>query len=80
MTHILTIETQNENQFFQIKGFAERLGVHVKETHTETSLSEVEELQLLDRVAGSWVGDETGDELNAMIRNARYDSPRDIEL
>lgn len=80
MTHILTIETQNEIEFAQIKGFAERLGVHVKESHLENRLSEAEELELLNRVAGSWAGDETGDELNAMIRGARSDSPRDIEL
>ena len=80
MTHIITIQTQSESDFAKIKSFAERLGLHVEETHTENVLSEVEELQLLNRVAGSWVGDETGDELNAMIRNARYDSPRTIEL
>ena len=80
MTHILTIETHNESAFTKIKGFAEQLGVQVKETHTETTLSEADELELLRRVAGSWVGDETGDELNAIIYGARHDSPRDIEL
>ena len=80
MTHILTIETQNEIEFAQIKGLAERLGVHVKESHSDDSLSEAEELELLNRVSGSWAGNETGDELNAIIRNARSDSPRDIDL
>jgi len=80
MIHILTIETQNESEFAQIKGFAERLGAHVKESHSDGSLSEADELALLNRVAGSWIGDETGDELNAMIRQARHDNPRDIEL
>ena len=35
---------------------------------------------LLDKVAGSGEGEETGDELNAMIRYSRYDNPREIEL
>ena len=80
MTHTIIIETQSDNDFELIKTLAERLGLHIEETRTGSSLSEAEELRLLDRVAGSWTGDETGDELNAMIRNARYDSPRDTEL
>lgn len=80
MTHVMTIEAQSESEFAKLKGFVERLGLRVRETHTETGLSEAEELALLERVAGSWVGDETGDELNAIIYGARHDSPRDIEL
>jgi hypothetical protein len=56
MTHIITIETQSESQFAQIKGLAERLGVRIKESH-KNDLSEAEALQLLDRVAGSWDAD-----------------------
>jgi hypothetical protein len=80
MTHVMTIEARSESEFVTLKGFVERMGLHVRETHTETSLSEAEELALLERVAGSWAGDETGDELNAIIYGARQDSPRDIEL
>jgi hypothetical protein len=80
MMHTITIKTPNDNDFALLKGLAQRLGLFTEEGHNATGLSEAEELRLLDRVAGSWVGDETGDELNAMIRNARYDSPRDIEL
>ena len=81
MTHIITIETQSDNDFELIKGLAQRLGLSTKEVHKEVSgLSEDEELKLLESVAGSWEGDETGDELAAMIRRDRNDSPRDIEL
>lgn len=80
MTHTIIIETQSDNDFELIKGLPQRLGLRTDETHTETVLSETEELALLDRVAGSWVGHETGDELNTLIRNARYDSPRNVEL
>ncbi|QMW00547.1 hypothetical protein [Spirosoma foliorum] len=80
MTHIITIETESETDFAQIKGLAERLGLLIKEVHAETELGQEEELHLLDRIAGSWEGKETGDELNAMIRSARYDSLRDIDL
>ncbi|MCP1383617.1 hypothetical protein [Runella salmonicolor] len=81
MTHIITIETHSDNDFALLKGLAQRLGLSTKEEHKEIGgLSEAEELILLERVAGSWKGEETGDELNAMIHNSRYDSPREIEL
>jgi hypothetical protein len=81
MTHIIIIETQSDNDFALLKGVAHRLGLSTKEIHKESlGLSEAEELKLLDKVAGSWQGEETGDELNAMILNSRYDSSREIEL
>lgn len=80
MTHVLTIEVHNESEFAKLSEFVERMGLRVRETHTEMNLSEVEELELLKRVAGSWVGEETGDELNTIIYSARQDNPRDIEL
>lgn len=39
MTHIITIETQSNSDFAQIKGFAERLGLDFKESHAEGDLS-----------------------------------------
>lgn len=81
MTHIITIETESANDFALLKGLAQRLGLFTKEVHKEVSgLSEVEELALLERVAGSWESEETGDELAEMIRKSRHDSPREIEL
>lgn len=81
MAHTITIETESDKDFALLKGLAERLGLPTKEAHTEyKQLSNKEELILLQRVAGSWEGEETGDELNAMIRNSRYHSRREIEL
>ncbi|QDK81497.1 hypothetical protein EXU85_23965 [Spirosoma sp. KCTC 42546] len=79
MTHTITIETQSENDLLVFKLLADRLGLRSQETHVEeTSLSEAEELRLLERV--SWQGDETGDELNAMIQSTRHFGTRDIQL
>ena len=80
MTHIITIETRSENDFALIKGLADRLGLHTEEAHVDKDLSEAEALRLLDRVAGSWVGDETGDELNATLQNSRHFRDRDLKL
>ena len=81
MPHTIIIETHNHNDFALLKGLAQRLGLSTKEVHKEIScLSEAEELKLLESVAGSWQGDETGNELAAKIRADRNDSPRDIEL
>ena len=78
MTHIITIETRDENDFALLKSLADRLGLRTEETHVDKGLSEAEALQLLDRIR--WVGDETGDELNTMLRNARHFSDRDLPL
>lgn len=80
MTHIITIETRSENDFALLKGLADRLGLHTEEAHVNKDLSEAEALQLLKRVAGGWDSDETGDELNATLQNARYFRPRDLQL
>lgn len=81
MAHTITIETQSDHDFALLKGLAQRLGLPTKESHTGNErLSEEDLLRLLERVAGSWEGQETGDELNAMIRNSRYDSSRKLEL
>ena len=78
MTHTITIETQNENDLAVFKLLADRLGLHIEEGHKDTILSEAEELRLLERV--SWQGEETGDELNAMLQGARHFGTRDIQL
>ncbi|MFN3664527.1 MAG: hypothetical protein ACK4S0_00125 [Sediminibacterium sp.] len=35
---------------------------------------------LLNKLAGSWAGEETGDELNVMIRNSRQDNAHEVNL
>jgi len=80
MTHIITIETRSETDFALFKGLADRLGLHTEEAHVNKELNEAEALRLLDRVAGGWSGDETGDELSATLRNARHFRDRDLPL
>jgi len=77
MTHTIIIETQNESEFAQIKGLAEKLGLRYKEDHAELR-SQDEALQVLERVC--WEGNETADELNTMIQEARHFGSRDVEL
>lgn len=61
MTHTITIETQNETDFEQVKNLAQRLGIPFSEKHTDPQIIEQEEA--LRKFAGSWEGEETGDEL-----------------
>lgn len=78
MTHTIIIETKDDKDFELIKSLANRLGLPVKERDIE-GLTEKQEAAFHNLV-GSWVGDETGDELVARIHNSRNDAPRDIEL
>ena len=78
MTHTLIIETQDERDFELIKGLANRLGLPVTERHVER-LEEKQKVAFRNLV-GSWIGDETEDELAARIRNSRNDAPRNIKL
>ncbi|SKC17679.1 hypothetical protein [Dyadobacter psychrophilus] len=77
MLHTITIETKDDAEFGQIKDLAKNLGVPFRESH-QNLLSKEEQLKLLNQL--SWEGDETGDELNAMIYGARRSSSRDVEL
>lgn len=78
MTRIITIETQNDQDFDLVKGLAERMGLH-----TQVRVSAVDEIDqkvAFEKFIGSWQGEETGDELVDMIYSARNDKGRDIEL
>lgn len=80
MTHIITIETQSDSDFAQVKGFAERLGLYFKESYTGDDVSEAHQKAAFENFVGSWQGEETADELEEIIYSARNDQPRDIEL
>ena len=80
MTHIITIETESANDFALLKGLAQRLGLNIQERHTELHQATREQEAAFKKLFGSWESEETGDELAAMIRVARNDFPRDIEL
>ncbi len=78
MTHTRIIETENEKDFGLIKGLADRLVLPVKEGHAEGLLEK--QKTAFDNLVGSWVGEETGDEMVARIRAARNGAPREVEL
>ncbi|GAB2763498.1 hypothetical protein GCM10027275_00640 [Rhabdobacter roseus] len=80
MTHKILIETQTDTDFELIVGLARRLGLHTRELPIESSENLVEQEQILKDLYGSWQSEESGDELAAMIQQARQDTPRDIEL
>lgn len=80
MKHIITIETQSDNDFALLKSLAQRLGLDFQESHSEDNPLEAQQEAAFKKFVGSWQGEETGDELNAMIYNFRHDSPREIEL
>ena len=79
MTHKLTIQGHKEADIFLVKEIANRLGLITSEI-TQQRLTKAESLALLDKIAGSWEGPETGDELNAMIYGSRSFGNRDVEL
>jgi len=72
MAHTITIETENDNDLALLKVLAERLGLSVwEETSDQPSVLNTDQLAALKKFAGSWRGDETAEELEAMIYNAR---------
>ena len=79
MAHTITIETQSEIDFALLKGLAERLGLPVTEIH-HTDFKNVDQQAALEKFTGSWRGEETVEELEALIYGARNDQPRDVEL
>lgn len=79
MTHTLTIKAKSEADIVLVKELADRLGLITSESN-QKRLTKAESQALLDKVAGSWEGPETGDELNAMIYGSRFSRDRDVEL
>ncbi len=78
MTHTITIETHNQDDLLLFRVLAERLGLRLQETHETETTGESDALQMLNNI--DWQSDETGDELNTMLRNARSLGARDVQL
>jgi hypothetical protein len=78
MTHTLIIKTDNESDFELIKELAERLGLTTTEQSAETELER--QRATFRELFGTWEGKESGEELAALIHNARHDREEDIEL
>ncbi len=79
MTRSITIETQSDADFALLQELAHRMGLHMVDDK-QNGQGELTPSQLLEQVAGSWQGDETGDELEAIIYSARCDQHRDVDL
>jgi hypothetical protein len=80
MVHTITIETENDSDMALLKVLAERLGLSVWETSEPAGVVNADQQAALKKFAGSWRGNESVEELEAMIYNARNDQPRDVEL
>lgn len=78
MIHTITIETHNQDDLTLFRVLAERLGLRLQETHDEEPTRESDALRQLNGV--NWHSDETGDELNTMLQNARSFGARDVQL
>jgi len=80
--HVLSFETDNEYAIQELMSLAHRLGVKVSETTATTSRqAEVARRAALFRsLFGAWQSDESGEELNRQLREARQTSRPDIEL
>ncbi|QJD80059.1 hypothetical protein [Spirosoma rhododendri] len=79
MTRTIIIETQSDADFALLQELAHRMGLNTLDVK-QNGQGELTSSQLLEQVAGSWQGDETGDEINAMLRNDRWDKSREIDL
>jgi hypothetical protein len=80
MAHAITIEAESDKDLTLLRTLAERLGLSVSETPGQATNLNVAQQAALQKFAGSWRGDETAEELETMIYNARNDQPRDVEL
>ncbi|PSL23971.1 hypothetical protein [Dyadobacter jiangsuensis] len=80
MAHTITIETESDNDFALLKGLAERLGLPVKENHGGDSIRNADQAAAMKKFIGTWRGDETAEELETMIYNARSDRSREVDL
>ena len=80
MAHTITIETESDNDFALLKGLAERLGLPVRETRSGDLKRNTDQEAALKKFIGSWQGEETAEELEAIIYKARNDRSREVDL
>jgi hypothetical protein len=80
MTTTLILEHANEADVQQLLRLAQQLGVKATATPAVTTMSAEERRQRFLALAGSWQSDESGDEINQMLRDSRHFRDRDSEL
>jgi hypothetical protein len=80
--HVLSFETNNEYAIQELMSLAHRLGVKVSETTVTTSRQAdvARRAALFRSLFGAWQSDESGEELNRQLREARQTTRPDIEL
>ena len=80
MTTTLVSEPSNDADLHLLLNLAQRLGVKATTAPPATAVSSEERRRLLLAFAGSWQSDESGDEINQMLRDSRHFRDRDVEL
>ena len=82
MPTTLVLESANDADLDLLLHLAQRLGVKATASPPTptTAISAEERRQRFLALAGSWQSDESGDEINQMLRESRYFRDRDVEL
>ena len=80
MPTTLVLESANDADLDLLLHLAQRLGVKATPSPSTTTTSAEERRQRFLALAGSWQSDESGDDINQMLRESRYFRDRDIEL
>jgi hypothetical protein len=80
MNTTLILEPTNEADLQQLLRLAQQLGVKATTTPAVATMSAEERRQRFLNLAGSWQSDESGDEINQMLRDSRHFRDRDVEL
>lgn len=79
--HTLLFETSNESAIRELISLAQRLGVKVTDTPAPAAKPDVaERARLFRSLFGAWQSEESGEELNRQLREARQSTRPDIEL
>jgi hypothetical protein len=67
MIHTITIKTDNYYHVLAVTAFAHRLGLTTHVTHSK-KITREEQQAAFRKFAGSWKGDETAEEIEAIIK------------
>ena len=80
MTTTLVLEPSNDADLHLLLNLAQRLGVKATTAPPTAAVSSEKRRRLLLAFAGSWQSDESGDEINQMLRDSRHFRDRDVDL
>jgi len=80
MPNTLILETANDADLDLLLHLAQRLGVKATASPPTTTVSPEERRRLFLSLAGSWQSDESGDEINQMLRESRHFRDRDQDV